>query len=186
MMLLRLLHFLLLLLPAPLRDYYFQRPSSGGLDVYHPLILFTGFSCPNLEARLMEAYTPSLSRCGALKGKGWFPICRFNTLDLVEHDYVSCFQEQMTLIYNPVLNDYWNLIGIETGVPNFGSAYGLSEKKMVLDHENLCLVSVRKELEAVGYHDGDILFEAPYDIRYAPPSQGYVTHVQELVEHASK
>lgn len=183
--LLRLLHFLLLLLPAPLHDYCFPRLSSGGLDVYHPLILFAGFGCPDLEARLTEAYTPSVPRCGALKGKGWFPIYKFNTLDLVEHDYVPCFQEQMALVYDPVHNKYRNLAGVETRVLNFGSAYGFSEKQMVPDRENLCLVSLRKELEAVGYRDGDTLFGAPYDMRYAPPSEGYVARVQKLVEHAS-
>jgi lysophospholipase-3 len=93
--------------------------------------LFAGFSCPDLEARLTEAYTPSLPRCGALKGKGWFPIYRYNTLDLVQHDYVPCFQEQMALVYDPVLNDYRNFPGVETRMSNFGSVYGFSPKKNV-------------------------------------------------------
>jgi lysophospholipase-3 len=52
-------------------------------------------------------------------------------LDLVEHDYVPCFQEQMALVYDPVHNKYRNLAGVETRVLNFGSAYGFSEKQMV-------------------------------------------------------
>lgn len=129
--LLRLLHLVLLLLPPPLRDNFMasQRPSGDGLEVHHPIVMTAGFSCPDLEARLTEAYTPSLPRCGALKGKGWFPIYH-NTWDLVDHDYVPCFKEQASLVYDPALNDYRNLPGVETRVPNFGSAYGLMRKRL--------------------------------------------------------
>ena len=49
----------------------------------------------------------------------------------VQHDYVPCFQEQMALVYDPVLNVYRNIPGVETRVPNFGSSYGFSEKMIV-------------------------------------------------------
>jgi lysophospholipase-3 len=86
-----------------------------------------GISCPVLEARLTDAYTPSLPRCGAFKGKGWFPLWN-SKQDLVDHDYVSCFEEQMSLVFDPVTNDYRNQPGVETRVPDFGSAYGFSYK----------------------------------------------------------
>jgi lysophospholipase-3 len=52
-------------------------------------------------------------------------------LDLVKHDYVPCFKEQMALVYDPVLNDYRNFPGVETRMSNFGSVYGFSPKKDV-------------------------------------------------------
>jgi lysophospholipase-3 len=126
--LLRLLPLLLLLLPPSLRDYISasgRQPSDHRAD--HPIILFPGFSCPNVEARLTDEYRPLLPRCGALKGKGWFPLST-NPWDLVDNDYVPCFEEQMSLVYDPVLNDYRNQPGVETRVPGFGSAYGFSSK----------------------------------------------------------
>lgn len=65
---------------------------------------------------------------------------------------------------------------------------------MSSDREKLCLVSLRKEIEALGYRDGDTLFGAPYDMRHAPPPPGqpsevysdYFARVKELVQHASE
>ena len=126
--LLRLLPLLLLLLPSPLRDYLFTyegascRVGQGQFQVYHPIILFPGISCPNLEARLTDAYTPSVPRCGALKGKGWFPLWN-NTWDMLYHDYLPCLQEQMSPVYAPILKDFRNRPGDETRDPDFGSSY---------------------------------------------------------------
>jgi lysophospholipase-3 len=133
---LRLLPLLLMLLPPPLRDYLWaakELPSvdhgaGRQLEVYHPIILLPGVSCPDLEARLTDAYTPSLPHCGALKGKGWFPLWK-NTWDVVNHDYLPCFEEQMSLVFDPVTNDYRNLPGVETRVPGFGSAHAFNSKK---------------------------------------------------------
>jgi lysophospholipase-3 len=80
-----------------------------------------------MEARLTDAYTPSLPRCGELKGKGWFPLWN-RTADLVDHDYVPCFKEQMSLVFDPAINDYVNQPGVETRVTNFGSTYGFAWK----------------------------------------------------------
>jgi lysophospholipase-3 len=62
-----------------------------------------------------------------MKGKGWFGLWK-NASDLTAHDYVDCFLEQMRLVYDPAINDYRNLPGVETRVPNFGSARGFHAK----------------------------------------------------------
>ncbi|KAK1651681.1 hypothetical protein QYE76_069486 [Lolium multiflorum] len=193
--LLRLLPLLLMLLPSPLRDYLsparHELGGHGQLEARHPIIIFPGFSCSNLEARLTDDYTPSLPHCGALKGKGWFPLST-NPWDLVDHDYIPCFEEQMSLVYDPVLNDYRNRPGVETRVPNFGSAYGFSIK--IDGATEYCFIKLNKKLEVLGYRDGDTLFGAPYDIRHAPPLPGqpsevysdYFGRVKDLVQHASE
>ncbi|KAM0915142.1 hypothetical protein ACQ4PT_011043 [Festuca glaucescens] len=190
-----LLQLLLLLLPPSLRDYLWAAPSDHGagqqLKVYHPILLQAGFSCSSMEARLTDAYTPSLPRCGALKGKGWFPLWN-RTADLVDHDYVPCFKEQMSLVFDPAINDYVNQPGVETRVTNFGSTYGFAWKDESCPL--CCNVKLRNELEALGYRDGDTLFGAPYDIRHAPPRPGqrskvytdYFARVKDLVQHASE
>ncbi|XP_047044390.1 lecithin-cholesterol acyltransferase-like 1 [Lolium rigidum] len=190
-----LLQLLPLLLPPSLRDYLWAAPSDHDMDqqleVYHPIILQGGFSCSVLEARLTDAYTPSLPHCGALKGKGWFPLWN-NTSDVVDHDYMPCFEEQMSLVFDPAINDYRNQPGVETRVANFGSVYGFSYKDESCPF--CCNVKIRNELEALGYQDGVTLFGAPYDIRYAPPQPGqcskvysdYFARVKDLVQHASE
>ncbi|XP_066399096.1 lecithin-cholesterol acyltransferase-like 1 [Miscanthus floridulus] len=57
-----------------------------------------------------------------MKGKGWSEMWK-NASDLVAHDYVQCSLEQMRLVYDPAANDYRNLPGVQTRVPNFGCSY---------------------------------------------------------------
>ncbi|RLM91945.1 hypothetical protein C2845_PM08G05480 [Panicum miliaceum] len=110
---------LLLLLPAGLREYLSPAidrvPGEGGGGgaaapggvVLHPIVLVPGVSCSELEVRLTDAYRPSLPRCGAMKGKGWFGLWA-NCSDLPAHHlppvpvgedvvaaYVSTFQEPL-------------------------------------------------------------------------------------------
>ncbi|XP_062187822.1 lecithin-cholesterol acyltransferase-like 1 [Phragmites australis] len=192
--LLRLLPLLLFLLPRPFREYYLSgshQPKDVGVGELHPIVVVPGVSCSDLEARLTETYRPSVPRCGAMKGKGWFGIWE-NSSDLLAHDYVQCFEEQMSLVYDPAINDYRNLPGVETRVPNFGVARGFHEKNPF--HPEWCLTRLIEALERIGYRDGDTLLGAPYDIRHAPPIPGqpsevysrYFARFRRLVEDASK
>ncbi|KAL6626713.1 hypothetical protein ACP70R_030439 [Stipagrostis hirtigluma subsp. patula] len=194
-----LLSLLLLLLPGALRDQYLPvssrlRPNDddagAGDEVLHPIVLVPGVSCSKLEARLTEAYRPSVPRCGAMKGKGWFGLWA-NSSGLAAHDYVPCFEEQMRLVYDPAADDYRNLPGVETRVAHFGSSRGFVRNPVQTDW---CLEILRPELERIGYRDGDTLFGAPYDLRHAPPAAGqqsqaysrYFRQLAALVESASK
>ncbi|CAL5008060.1 unnamed protein product [Urochloa decumbens] len=188
---LRLMALFLLMLPSPLRKYLsvsHHRPK----EALHPIVLVPGASCPNIEVRLTEPYMPSVPRCGAMKGTGWFELW-VNASDVLAHDYVECFKEQMSLIYDPVSNDYRNLPGVETRVPNFGSARGFRDKEPL--HPEYCLTVIRETLERIGYHDGETLFGAPYDLRHAPPVPSqqpsevfsvYFKRMTLLLEDASK
>ncbi|KAL6639387.1 hypothetical protein ACP70R_023117 [Stipagrostis hirtigluma subsp. patula] len=190
---LRLLSLLFLLLPLPLREYLSasHRPNDAAVGELHPIILVPGMGCSDLEARLTEAYHPSAPRCGALKGKGWFGLWT-NASDLQAYDYVECFEEQMRLVYDPVLNDFRNLHGVEARLTNFSSARGFRYKDPL--HPDYCLADLRDALEKMGYHDGETLFGAPYDFRYAAPlptqsSEAFSVYFKQfmrLVEQASK
>lgn len=126
-----LLRLLLLLLPLPFREHLWashERPKdAAAADELHPIFVVPGASCSDLEARLTDAYSPTVPGCDALKGKGWFGLWE-NSSDLLAHHYVECYEEQMSLVYDPVINDYRNLPGVETRVPNFGLARGFHEK----------------------------------------------------------
>ncbi|KAG0536606.1 hypothetical protein BDA96_03G078000 [Sorghum bicolor] len=198
---------LLLLLPAGLRELLSPtttidpRPppagaadggttTGGGEALLHPLVLVPGLTCNELEARLTDAYRPSVPRCGAMKGKGWFGLWA-NCSDLPAHHYVQCFLEQMTLVYDPVANEYRNLPGVETRVRSFGSTRGFQRNP---EHTTWCFEVLRHELERAGYRDGDTLFAAQYDLRYAPPVPGqssevfsrYFRRLTRLIEDASE
>ncbi|KAF8662883.1 hypothetical protein HU200_055464 [Digitaria exilis] len=196
---------LLLLVPAALRDYLSppartnRRPdhhddaSSVGVSgdvVLHPLVLVPGMTCSELEVRLTDAYHPSLPRCGAMKGKGWFGLWA-NCSDISTHHYLPCFMEQMSLVYDHAADDYRNIAGVETRVLNFGSSKGFQKNP---NHTDWCFEVLRHELEKAGYVDGDTLFGAPYDLRHAPPVpghksavfSGYFRRLSRLIEDVSK
>ena len=164
--------------------------TGGGEVLLHPLVLVPGLTCSELEARLTDAYRPSVPRCGAMKGKGWFGLWA-NCSDLPAHHYVQCFIEQMTLVYDPAANDYRNLPGVETRVRGFGSSRGFQRNP---EHTTWCFEVLRHELEKAGYRDGDTLFAAQYDLRYAPPVPGqssevfsrYFRRLTRLIEDASE
>ncbi|CAL5079152.1 unnamed protein product [Urochloa decumbens] len=181
-----LLPLLLLLLPPALREYLL----ASHQPKIHPVVLVPGMTCGDLEARLTGAYQPSVPRCGAMKGKGWFELWK-NVSDLAAHDYLDCFLEQMRLVYDPTTNEYRNLPGVETRVPNFGSSRGFRCKNPLQPKQ--CFDKVRESLERLGYRDEDTLFGAPYDWRHAPPLPGQPSKVyssffkefKALVEAAS-
>ncbi|CAN6301700.1 unnamed protein product [Urochloa humidicola] len=127
-----------------------------------------------------------------MRGKGWFGLWTNRTWAM-DPDHAACFVEQMRLVYDPVLGDYRNLPGMETRVPCFGSSRCFSSK--VPPHPEFCLGgALRPALERLGYRDGETLFGAPYDFRYAPPLPGqtsrvyssYFRRVTRLIEDASR
>ncbi|KAL6634323.1 hypothetical protein ACP70R_026994 [Stipagrostis hirtigluma subsp. patula] len=174
------------------------RRTRAGISQLHPIVLLPGASCSNYEVRLTEPYRPSVPRCGAMKEKGWFRLWD-NASDLLAHDYIDCFMEQISLVYDPVTEDYRNLPGVEMWLLNFGSATGFHVEKSFLQlipssikfiltimtlltlkfsqsfRRLLCLSALRHALERIGYRNGVTLFGAPYDFRHAPPVPGQTT-----------
>ncbi|WOK95599.1 hypothetical protein Cni_G04306 [Canna indica] len=159
----------------------------------HPLILVPGQSGNQLEARLTEAYQPSTPACRTPHGDDWFRIWMDRSL-LLDSAGQLCFAEQLSLVYDADDDDYRNVPGVETRVPFFGSTLGL--RFLDPDHKDssLCMDTLVKSLEEIGYDDGLNLFGAPYDFRYGLAGQGhpskvatqYLEDLKELIEKASK
>ena len=125
---------LLLLLPASLRvrDQLLlashRREAEDGIGGgLHPIVLIPGLSCPDLEARLTDAYRPLMPGCSRLEGEGWFGLWTNRTWEL-DAERAECFVDQMRLVYDPALGEFRNRPGVATRVPNFGSARGFSSK----------------------------------------------------------
>ncbi|TVU11040.1 hypothetical protein EJB05_44602, partial [Eragrostis curvula] len=125
-----------------------------------------------------------------MKGKGWFSLWE-NASNLVHHDYVQCFEEQMRLVYDPAINNYRNLPGVETRVPKLGSVRGFHDKNPL--HPKTCIDYVREALEGLGYRGNHTMFGAPFDWRHTPAIPGqssrayshYFQQFKALVEAAS-
>ncbi|CAN6381223.1 unnamed protein product [Urochloa humidicola] len=171
---------LLLLLPSPLRDMFSssihrqQQHPAGGSGL-HPIVLVPGVTCPDLEARLTDAYEPSSPRCGRMRRKkGWFGLWTNRTWAL-DADRAACVEDQMRLVYDPALGDFRNPPGVATRVAGFGSARGFTSKYP--PHPEYCFGALRSALERLGYRDGETLFGAPYDFRHAPPVPGQTSKV---------
>uniref|UniRef100_A0ACD5TWG7 Uncharacterized protein n=1 Tax=Avena sativa TaxID=4498 RepID=A0ACD5TWG7_AVESA len=156
--------------------------AAGDAKSLHPVVLVPGYAANQLEAQLTSAYEPPTPVCGARKGNGWFRLWPINHTAMDDPHEVACFTDQMSLVYDAVAEDYGNAAGVVTRVPFFASTRGLIGWEQVV-----------RQLEAVGYRDGETLFGAPYDFRYsvAPPGHPsvegarYLAALAGLIESAS-
>uniref|UniRef100_A0A0D9VRL0 Lecithin-cholesterol acyltransferase-like 1 n=1 Tax=Leersia perrieri TaxID=77586 RepID=A0A0D9VRL0_9ORYZ len=171
--LLRLVAVALLLLTLPTRGR-----CGGNL---HPIVLVPGYGSNRLDARLTPAYQPSAPRCGAREeGKEWFELWPNHAAT----SDPTCLAEQMSLVYDPVADDYRNAAGVLTRVPSFSSTRSLIGWDLL----------VRRLEETGHYRDGESLFAAPFDFRYTvaprghPSAEGarYFARLARLVERASR
>ncbi|VAH13973.1 unnamed protein product [Triticum turgidum subsp. durum] len=159
----------------------------------HPVVLVPGYASNELDARLTELYRRP--GCGAHKGKksGWFRLFLNYTALHDDPDGVRCFADQMSTAYDAASDDYHNVPGVETRVPFFGSTRGFRHPDP--DRRNFSYMDkLLERLEAAGYRDGETMFGAPYDFRYAVAPAGhpsrtgtaFFTSLNSLVERASQ
>ncbi|XP_062210436.1 lecithin-cholesterol acyltransferase-like 1 [Phragmites australis] len=131
----------------------------------HPVVLVPGYGSNKIDARLTAAYEPSAPSCGAGADQGWFQLWPNHT-GMHDASQVPCFADQMSLVYDAVADDYHNADGVATRVPSFGSARGLIGWDPLV-----------RRLEGMGYREGESLFGAPYDFRYAVAPRGHPSTV---------
>ncbi|CAL4934415.1 unnamed protein product [Urochloa decumbens] len=166
-------------------------------DRLHPVILLPGYGCSQLDARLTGEFDPASaapSSCGGvLEGKkGWFRLWNNRTALQEDPALVPCYAELLRLVYDPAAGDYRNVPGVETRVVGFGATRGFGSDDPA--SKNGCMGKLVQALEAVGYREGENLFGAPYDFRYAPAPPGqankefscFLSRLTALVEHASE
>lgn len=150
----------------------------------HPIVLVPGYATNELDVRLTELYRPSSPRCGERKGKGWFRLY-LNYSALQDPANVPCFAEQMTSMYDTASDDYFNVPGVETRVPFFGSTQAFRYPDP--DRKNFSYMNTLVErLEKTGYRDGETMFGAPYDFRYVVAPAGHPSRVGDAFLRALK
>ncbi|CAN6299967.1 unnamed protein product [Urochloa humidicola] len=182
----------LLLVPALAAILSKSMTSRRPLPPLPPVVVVPGYASNELDARLTDLYRPSSPRCAARRGQGWFRLF-LNSTDLEDPAGVRCFAEQMAAPYNAASDDYHNVPGVETRVPSFGSVRAFRYPDS--DRRNFSYIDTfLSRLERVGYRDGETLFGAPYDFRYAvaPPGHpsavgdAFFARLKTLVERASR
>ncbi|CAL4913372.1 unnamed protein product [Urochloa decumbens] len=144
-------------------------PLGSGAGGLHPVVLVPGYTSNHLEAMLTASYEPPAPACAAAAtaadGQGWFPLWP-NHPATRDANQVPCFADQMSLVYDAGADDYRNTDGVATRVPHFGSTRSLIGWELVV-----------RQLEDLGYLDGDTLLAAPYDFRYAVATPGHPSAV---------
>ncbi|OEL38734.1 Lecithin-cholesterol acyltransferase-like 1 [Dichanthelium oligosanthes] len=163
----------------------------------HPVVLLPGYACSQLDARLTDEFEPASTApsCGggALKGKkGWFRLWKNHKALQEDPALVPCYAELLRLVYDPVAGDYHNVPGVETRVVSFGTTRGFGSDDPAT--KNTCMEKLVQALEGVGYREGENLFGAPYDFRYAPAPPGeasrefscFLSSLRLLIEQASQ
>ncbi|OEL36560.1 Lecithin-cholesterol acyltransferase-like 1, partial [Dichanthelium oligosanthes] len=132
----------------------------------HPVVLVPGYGSNQLEATLTAAYEPSAPACGAgADQQGWFQLWP-NQTAMRDASQAPCFADQMSLVYDAGADDYRNAHGVATRVPFFGSTRALIGWDQLV-----------RQLEGMGYRDGETLLAAPYDFRYAVAPPGHPSAV---------
>ncbi|KAI4969925.1 hypothetical protein ZWY2020_000839 [Hordeum vulgare] len=176
-----------------LAPFFLVRSTSAShqREALHPVVLVPGFSCGQIEARLTEAYDSPSPLCALRKGGGrWFRLWK-NSTALQDLPNVSCFADQLRLVYDPTAGNYRNVPGVQTRVVSFGSTRGFLSDDPA--DKEICMGTFVAALERIGYKDGEDLFGAPYDLRHAPAAPGlpnrefsmFCRSLMALVEHAS-
>nr|TKV92862.1 hypothetical protein SEVIR_9G188600v2 [Setaria viridis] len=175
---------------------FFAGALARGASGLHPVVLLPGFGCSQLDARLTDEFEPATAApsCGGVpKGKkGWFRLWNNHTALQEDPTLVPCYAELLRLVYDPVAGDYRNVPGVETRVVAFGTTRGFGYGDPAM--KNFCMEKLVRALEGVGYREGENLFGASYDFRYAaaPPGKEsrvfscFLSSLRVLVEQASE
>ncbi|XP_066354777.1 lecithin-cholesterol acyltransferase-like 1 [Miscanthus floridulus] len=137
----------------------------AGAGDLHPVVLVPGYGSNQLEAMLTAAYEPPAPACAGAADHGWFPLWPNHTA-MRDASQVPCFADQMSLVYDAGADDYRDAVGVATRTPYFGSARAL------IGWDRLV-----QQLEGMGYRDGETLYAAPYDFRYAVAPPGHPSAV---------
>ncbi|RCV42110.1 hypothetical protein SETIT_9G189400v2 [Setaria italica] len=175
---------------------FFAGALARGASGLHPVVLLPGFGCSQLDARLTDEFEPATAApsCGGVpKGKkGWFRLWNNHTALQEDPTLVPCYAELLRLVYDPVAGDYRNVPGVETRVVAFGTTRGFGYGDPAM--KNFCMEKLVRALEGVGYREGENLFGASYDFRYAAAAPGkesrvfscFLSSLRVLVEQASE
>jgi hypothetical protein len=100
-------------------------PLGSGAGSLHPVVLVPGYAANQLEAMLTAAYEPSAPSCAASADEqGWFQLWPNHTATR-DTSQVSCFADQMSLVYDAGADDYRDADGVASRVPFFGSTRAL-------------------------------------------------------------
>uniref|UniRef100_A0A0E0JTJ4 Lecithin-cholesterol acyltransferase n=1 Tax=Oryza punctata TaxID=4537 RepID=A0A0E0JTJ4_ORYPU len=163
----------------------------------HPVVLVPGNTCGQLDARLTDEYEPPTPGCrGGVRKQGqrgwWFRLWENFTALQEDPALWPCYADQLRLVYDPVAADYRNMPGVYTRVVSFGSTRGFRSDDPA--RKDVCMERLVEALEEEGYTEGENLFGAPYDFRYAPAAPGlpsgvfsdFTSSFRRLVERASE
>eukprot|EP00246_Nothoceros_aenigmaticus_P012193 TRINITY_DN3658_c0_g1_i1.p1 TRINITY_DN3658_c0_g1~~TRINITY_DN3658_c0_g1_i1.p1 ORF type:complete len:493 (-),score=41.54 TRINITY_DN3658_c0_g1_i1:85-1563(-) len=136
-----------------------------GKEDLPPVVLVPGAGGNQLEIKLTDKYKAGSFWCRFYNRSDYFRVW-LDVLSLVP-PFTSCFAERMQLLYDPASDTFRNNDGVEARVPYFSSTQGLQYLDPTFKSVSIYMQSLVAALENEGYVDGQSLFGAPYDFRYA-------------------
>jgi len=148
-----------------------------------PVVLVPGDGGNQLEARLDK---PADST-GCPTSKAWFRIW-LDIWQLSTKTKLTCWADNIKLVYNKTSKISSNVAGVETRVPGWGDTSSIeyldpSWSAYLLGDAGNYMHDMVKYLVKLGYSRGSDLRGAPYDFRFAPHSQQrYFRMLKELIE----
>jgi len=154
-----------------------SQPPANGLRV-HPIILVPGDGGSQIEAKLNKS---QVAHFWCSKTSDWYDL--WLNIEQMLTLLVSCWVDNVRLVYNRDTHTTSDAPGVETRIPGFGNTSSVEFIDKSMRSFSTYFAMIVAGLVPQGYVRGANIHGAPYDFRRAANEHGdYFTKVKELIE----
>jgi len=144
----------------------------------HPIILVPGDGGSQIEARLNKT---EVAHFWCSKTSDWYDL--WLNIEQMLTLLVSCWVDNVRLVYNPETHTTSDAPGVETRIPGFGNTSSVEFIDKSMRSFSTYFAMIVAGLVPQGYIRGENIHGAPYDFRRAANEHGeYFTQVKGLIE----
>jgi len=144
----------------------------------HPIILVPGDGGSQIEARLNKT---EVAHFWCSKTSDWYDL--WLNIEQMLTLLVSCWVDNVRLVYNPDTHTTSDAPGVETRIPGFGNTSSVEFIDKSMRSFSTYFAMIVAGLVPQGYTRGENIHGAPYDFRRAANEHGeYFTQVKGLIE----
>jgi len=154
-----------------------KKPPSANPRV-HPIILVPGDGGSQIEAKLNKT---KVAHFWCAKKSDWYDL--WLNVEQMLTLFVSCWVDNVRLVYNQDTHTTSDAPGVETRIPGFGNTSSVEFIDKSMRSFSTYFAKIVAGLVPQGYIRGENMHGAPYDFRRAANEHGeYFTQVKGLIE----
>jgi len=152
--------------------------SAGGAARVHPVILVPGDGGSQIEAKLNKT---EVVHYWCSKTSDWYDL--WLNIEQMLTLLVSCWVDNVRLVYDPDTHTTSDSPGVETRIPGFGNTTSVEFIDKSMRSFSTYFALIVAGLVPQGYNRGENIHGAPYDFRRAANEHGeYFKNVKALIE----